>query len=45
MWKKLITDFKVIVKTKQDENYDFKIQKCVEILLEKVVSKWFNNLI
>lgn len=39
MWKKLREDFKVIVKTKEDENYDFKIQKCIEILLEKVVSK------
>lgn len=38
MWKKLREDFKVIVKTKEDENYDFKIQKCIEILLEKVVS-------
>lgn len=39
MWKKVRTEFKVIVKTREDENYDFKIQKCVEILLEKVIEK------
>jgi hypothetical protein len=39
MWKKVTTEFKVIVKTIEDENYDFKIQKCIEILLEKVIEK------
>jgi len=39
MWKKVRTEFKVIVKTREDENYNFKIQKCIEILLEKVIEK------
>lgn len=42
MWKKVRTEFKVIVKTIEVENYDFKIQKCIEILLEKVIEKEHN---
>ena len=37
MWKKVRENFKVTLTFKEDENYDFKIQKSIEILLEKVV--------
>ena len=37
MYKKVKTDFKVSLKYKQDIDYDFKIQKCIEVLLNKVV--------
>ena len=39
MWK-LKSDFTVIVIKKEDENYNFKIQSCITLLLDKVVWKW-----
>jgi len=40
MWKKLKSDFKVSLYEKEDENYNYKIQSCITILLDKVVKKW-----
>lgn len=39
MWKQVRTEFKVIIQNVEDEDYNSKIQKCMELLLEKVVKK------
>jgi hypothetical protein len=42
MWTKVEKHFNIIVNYKEDRNYDIKIQKCIKLLLEKVVEKKHN---